>query len=64
MVIVFGLQFIELKFHFLLITRIKPNPIIVVPGSIPNMMRSFAILFWYVIFYEDEACSAWACKII
>jgi hypothetical protein len=29
------------KFHFFIDNFINPKPIIVVPGSIPNMMRSF-----------------------
>src|SRR6478735_8426608 len=31
---------------FLLITFINPKPIMVVPGSIPNMMRSFANFYF------------------
>jgi hypothetical protein len=34
---------------FLFTIFIKPNPIIVVPGSIPNMMRSFAKSFVFFI---------------
>jgi hypothetical protein len=51
MVVIFGqLQFVELqKFHFLIYDFYQTKPIIVVPGSIPNMMRSFAksFVFYY-----------------